>query len=30
MLENVPEPDLYANSTNLFRVIERGEEYEAD
>jgi hypothetical protein len=24
------EQDLYANSTNLYSVIERGEEYEAD
>jgi hypothetical protein len=24
------ERDLYANSTNLYSVIERGEEYEAD
>jgi hypothetical protein len=30
MLEKVPEPDLYCNCTNLFSVIERGEEYEAD
>ncbi len=26
----LPEKDLYSNCTNLFSVIERGEEYEAD
>lgn len=28
--EKMEEKDLYAGSTNLFSVIERGEEYEAD
>lgn len=28
--EKSMEQDLYANSTNLYSVIERGEEYEAD
>jgi hypothetical protein len=28
--EKSMETDLYANSTNLYSVIERGEEYEAD
>lgn len=28
--EKMEEQDLYARSTNLFSVIERGEEYEAD
>lgn len=29
-MKELNERDLYSNATNLFSVIERGEEYEAD
>ena len=30
LMKELNERDLYSDSTNLFRVIENGEEYEAD